>query len=73
MFQEFEEASQKAISTKDNIYIVCRPLHGSVSTFELTRKFVSCYFFEMTVKFLEEIAVTKVNCKHRFHPDTGKL
>ena len=56
------------------IYIVCRPpWHGSVSTFELTRKFVSCYFFGMTVKFLEEIAVTKVNCKHRFHPDTGKL
>ena len=73
VFQEFEEASQKAISTKDNIYCLSAPWHGSVSTFELTRKFVSCYFFGMTVKFLEEIAVTKVNCKHRFHPDTGKL
>ena len=46
---------------------------GSVSTFELIRRFVSCYFFGMTVKFLEEIAVTKVNCKQRFHPVTGKL
>ena len=74
VFQEFEEASQKAISTKDyNIYCLSAPWHGSVSTFELTRKFVSCYFFGMTVKFLEEIAVTKVNCKQRFHPDTGKL
>ncbi|RMX51740.1 hypothetical protein pdam_00011727 [Pocillopora damicornis] len=27
----------------------------------------------MTVKFLEEIAVTKVNCKQRFYPDAGKL
>ena len=46
---------------------------GSVSTFELIRRFVSCYFIGMTVKFLEEIAVTKVNCKQRFHPVTGKL
>ena len=34
---------------------------------------MSCYFFGMTVKFLEEIAVTKVNCKQRFYPDAGKL
>ena len=47
--------------------------HGSVSTFELIRRFVSCHFFEMTKEFLEEIAATKVNCKQRFHPDTGKL
>ena len=47
--------------------------YGSGSTFELIRRFVRCYFFGMTVKFLEEIAVTKVNCKQRFHPDTGKL
>ena len=31
VFQEFEEASQKAISTEYNIYIVCRPLGMEVS------------------------------------------
>lgn len=78
MFQEFEEASQKAISTKDNIYIYILPVglfpkglripieHGSVPTVELIRRFVSCYSFRMTVKFLDQIAVTEVNCKQRF-------
>ena len=47
--------------------------HGSVSTFELIRRFVTYFFFGMDVKFHEEIAVTKVNCKQRFHPNTGKL
>ncbi|XP_022797839.1 archaemetzincin-2-like [Stylophora pistillata] len=47
--------------------------HGSVSIFELIRRFVSCFFFGMTVVYLDEIPVTKVNCKQRFHPDTGKL
>ena len=40
--------------------------YGSVPTFELIKSFVSCYFFGMTVKFLDEIAVTKVNCKQTF-------
>ena len=47
--------------------------HGSVSTFELIRRFVTYFFFGMDVKFREEIAVTKVNCKQRFHPNNGKL
>ena len=45
MFQEFEEASQKAISTKYNIYIACRPLGMEVSHFRVDQEICELLLF----------------------------
>ena len=56
------------------IYILSvGPLTWKCLHFRVDQEICELLLFRMTVKFLEEIAVTKVNCKHRFHPDTGKL
>ena len=54
--------------------VLWKPIvQGTISTFELIRRFVSVFFHGMTVKIMDEIAVTKINCKQRLHPVTGKL
>ena len=44
-----------------------------VSLFELVANFAAVFFHGMTVKLMDEIVVTEVNCKRRMHPVTGKL
>ena len=74
---------QKKQSKQRKIYILpigpfpevlWRPLRGlEVSVFDLIVHFTAVFFHGMTVKCMDEISTTEVNCKKRMHPDTGKL
>ena len=45
MFQEFEEASQKAISTKDNIYCLSAPLTWKCLRFRVDQEICELLLF----------------------------
>lgn len=74
---------QKKRSRQRKIYILpigpfpevlWRPLRGmEVSIFDLIVNFAAVFFHGMTVKLVDEVLATEVNCKKRIHPDTGKL
>ena len=54
--------------------VLWRPLRGmAVSIFDLIVNFAAVFFHGMTVKLVDEILATEVNCEKRIHPDTGKL
>lgn len=44
-----------------------------VSIFDLIVNFAAVFFHGMTVKLVDEVLATEVNCEKRIHPDTGKL
>lgn len=54
--------------------VLWRPLRGmEVSIFDLIVNFAAVFFHGMTVKLVDEVLATEVNCEKRIHPDTGKL
>lgn len=54
--------------------VLWRPLPGmEVSIFDLIVNFTTVFFHGMTVKRMDEIPATEVNCKKRIHHYTGKL
>ena len=44
-----------------------------ISIFELMEDFVGVFFNGMSIKLMDEVNVTQVSCKSRFHAVTGKL
>ena len=54
--------------------VLWRPLPGmEVSIFDLIVNFTTVFFHGMTVKRMDEIPATELNCKKRIHHYTGKL
>lgn len=54
--------------------VLWKPVLGmEVSIFDLIVNFAAVFFHGMTVKRMDEILATEVNCKKRMHPETEKL